>query len=69
MEIIVGIAGIITVLGALAIVIIKSLEIKASPFLIFAIVDIFIGLIILGFALYDFKTAAGIASRDKSQSF
>ena len=32
---------------------------KASPYLIFAIVNIAVGLLILGFALYDFKTSGG----------
>ena len=39
--------------------ILKKLARKASPYLLFAVADIFIGLLILGFAIYDFKTAEG----------
>lgn len=59
MNIILVVAAGITILGLLAVIIVKSTGIKASPFLVFAIVDIVIGLIILGFAVYDYKTAVG----------
>ena len=59
MNIILAVAAGITILGLLAVIIVKSTGIKASPFLVFAIVDIVIGLIILGFAVYDFKSAVG----------
>ena len=59
MNIILAVAAGITILGLLAVIIVKSTGIKASPFLVFAIVDIVIGLIILGFAIYDYKTAVG----------
>ena len=39
--------------------ILKKLAKKASPYLLFAIADIIIGLLILGFAIYDFNTAEG----------
>ena len=39
--------------------ILKKFAKKASPYLLFAIADIFIGLLILGFAIYDFNTAVG----------
>lgn len=39
--------------------ILKKFAKKASPYLLFAIADIFIGLLILGFAIYDFNTAEG----------
>ena len=48
------------ILPALLIIFItKKLELKISPFLIFAIVDILAGLLILGFAIYDFHTSVG----------
>ena len=39
--------------------ILKKLAKNASPYLLFAIADIIIGLLILGFAIYDFNTAEG----------
>lgn len=39
--------------------ILKKFAKKASPYLLFAIADIIIGLLILGFAIYDFNTAEG----------
>ena len=39
--------------------ILKKFAKKASPYLLFAIADILIGLLILGFAIYDFNTAEG----------
>ena len=39
--------------------ILKKFAKKASPYLLFAIADIIIGLLILGFAIYDFNTAVG----------
>ena len=39
--------------------ILKKFAKNASPYLLFAIADIFIGLLILGFAIYDFNTAVG----------
>ena len=39
--------------------ILKKFAKKACPYLLFAIADILIGLLILGFAIYDFNTAVG----------
>ncbi len=39
--------------------ILKKFAKKASPYLLFAIADIIIGLLILGFAIYDLNTAEG----------
>lgn len=39
--------------------ILKKIAKKASPYLLFAIANILIGLLILGFAIYDFNTAEG----------
>ena len=39
--------------------ILKKFAKNASPYLQFAIADILIGLLILGFAIYDFNTAVG----------
>ena len=39
--------------------ILKKFAKNASPYLLFAIADIIIGLLILGFAIYDFNTAVG----------
>jgi len=39
--------------------ILKKFAKKASPYLLFAIADIIIGLLILGFAIYDINTAEG----------
>lgn len=39
--------------------ILKKFAKKASPYLLFAIANILIGLLILGFAIYDFNTAEG----------
>ena len=39
--------------------ILKKFAKKVSPYLLFAIADILIGLLILGFAIYDFNTAEG----------
>ena len=39
--------------------ILKKFAKKASPYLLFAIADIIIGLLILGFSIYDFNTAEG----------
>ena len=39
--------------------ILKKFAKKASPYLLFAIADILIGLLILGFAIYDLNTAEG----------
>ena len=39
--------------------ILKKFAKNASPYLLFAIADIFIGLLILSLAIYDFNTAEG----------
>ena len=39
--------------------ILKKFAKKASPYLLFAIANILIGLLILGFAIYDLNTAEG----------
>lgn len=53
-------AIIIITLSSFAIAkILKKFAKNASPYLLFAIADIFIGLLILGFAVYDFNTAEG----------
>ncbi|MBR3635389.1 MAG: hypothetical protein IKN47_04255, partial [Lachnospiraceae bacterium] len=39
--------------------IVEVLGCKASPYLIFAVVDLTVALLIVGFALYDFKNAVG----------
>ena len=49
----------IILVAALVIGISRSMGIKASPFLLFAAVDIFFGLLILSYALFDFHTATG----------
>ena len=53
-------AIIIITLSSFAIAkILKKFAKTASPYLLFAIADILIGLLILGFAIYDFNTAVG----------
>ena len=59
MEVIRITAAIIIALAVMVIIIFKILKIKASHFLILAIVDILMGLVLLGFALYDFNTSVG----------
>ena len=39
--------------------IVEVLGCKASPYLIFAVVDLTVAFLIVGFALYDFKNAVG----------
>ncbi len=53
-------AIIIITLSSFAIAkILKKFAKKVSPYLLFAIADVLIGLLILGFAIYDFNTAVG----------
>lgn len=49
----------IILVAAVVIAISRSMGSKVSPFLLFGIVDIFFGLLILSYALFDFHTATG----------
>ncbi len=52
-------AAIVIALAVIVIIIFRIFRIKASHFLILAIVDILVGLFLLVFAIYDFKTSVG----------
>ena len=52
-------AAIIIALAIMVIIIFRIFRIKVSHFGVLAIVDILVGLFLLGFAIYDFKTSAG----------
>ena len=57
---VIGITSIaVIVLSVAVILILKALKVKLSPFLIVAIVDIVLGLALVGFAIYDFHTSVG----------
>ncbi len=59
MEIIYLTIGVVMVLTIITFFVLKALKVKANPFLIIAIVDIIVGLLVLGFAIYDFHTSVG----------
>ena len=59
MDVIRTIAAIVIALAAIVIIIFRILKIKVSHFLILAILDILMGLFLLGFAIYDFNTSVG----------
>lgn len=59
MDLIKFFVGFIVVIASLVIFICRKKGKKWSPFLLFAIVDIVIGLLLLAFAIYDFHTSVG----------
>jgi hypothetical protein len=59
MDIIKFLIGFIVVIAVVVIIVSNKMGKKKSPFLLFAIVDIVIGLLLLAFAIYDFHTSVG----------
>ena len=59
MEVIKFLIGFIVIIAVIVIIVSNKMGKKKSPFLLFAIVDIVIGLLLLAFAIYDFHTSVG----------
>ena len=59
MEVIEFLIGFIVIIAVIVIIVSNKMGKKKSPFLLFAIVDIVIGLLLLAFAIYDFHTSVG----------
>ena len=61
MEVIKFLIGFIVIIAVIVIIVSNKMGKKKSPFLLFAIVDIVIGLLLLAFAIYDFTSVGEFA--------